>query len=269
MSISLGLFHYSIEKGLGFIDSVKQINDFIFNPIGLYFFIIGLFIKYTLDVFLGALKRTGLSLFFNSLFGKYKKPFEENRIFIFLDLVSSTNYSEKLGHENYSAFLQECFLTISSSIVNNRGIIYQFVGDEVVITWKGNKKENYKRAINFYFQFIDDLNKKEKLFLKKYGIHPEFTASLNSGNVMVAEVGDIKTEIAYHGSVLNTASRLQKQCKKYGARLLATEAFVSNLRKTQHDYTYEFLDLVHLSGKVNSEKIFHIKREDLNDTISN
>lgn len=109
---------------------------------------------------------------------------------------------------------------------------------------------------------------KEKLFVKKYGIHPEFTASINSGNVMVAEVGDIKTEIAYHGSVLNTASRLQKQCKKYGARLLATEAFVSNPIKTQHNYTYEFLDLVHL-GKINSEKIFQIKRGDLNDTISN
>lgn len=269
LSISFGLFHYSIEKDLRFIDSVKQIDNFIFNPIGLYFFIVGLFIKYTLDVFLGTLRRTGLSLFWNSLFGKYKKPFEENRIFIFLDLVSSTIYSEKLGHKNYSAFLQECFYTISSSIVNNRGVIYQFVGDEVVISWNGNKKENYRKAIDFYFQFCDDLKNKEKLFFKKYGIHPEFTASLNSGNVMVAEVGDLKMEIAYHGSILNTASRLQKQCKKYGVQLLATEIFISNLTKTHHNYTCEFLDLILLSGKVNSEKIFQIKKEDINYTISN
>jgi len=94
-----------------------------------------------------------------------------------------------------------------------------------------------------------------------YGLVPEFTASLNSGNIMVAEVGDLKTEIAYHGSVLNTASRLQKQCKNYSANLLATERFISNLTKTPHNYTFEYLGVVHLSGKINLENIFKINRE--------
>lgn len=261
LGISIGLFHFHMNKGLEFKEAIQQIDNFIFNPIGLYFFIVGLLIKYTLDVFLGSLKRNGFSMFLKSFFGKYKKPFEENRIFIFLDLVSSTQYSQKLRHEKYSAFLQECFYTISNSIVNNHGIVYQFVGDEVVVTWKGDKKDNYRRAIDFFFQFCDDLKKKEKLFMEKYGLLPEFTASLNSGNIMVAEVGDLKTEIAYHGSVLNTASRLQKQCKIYSANLLATEGFISNLKNTPHNYTYEYLGLVLLSGKVNSEKIFMIKKE--------
>jgi len=258
LGIIMGLFHYSIDKGLGFLEAIQQIDNFIFNPIGLYFFFIGLFIKYTLDIFLGSLKRTGLTMFWNTIFGKYKTPFEENRIFIFLDLVSSTQYSQKLGHEKYSAFLQECFYTISSSVVNNRGIIYQFIGDEVVITWKGDKKQNYRRAVNFFSQFTDDLKKKEQLFSEQFGILPEFTASINSGKIMVAEVGDLKTEIAYHGSVLNTAARLQKQCKNYGADLLVTESFIKNLAKTSHNYTYEYRDFVRLDGKKNSEKIFQI-----------
>jgi len=259
--ICLGSFHYYIEKGLVFEDTIQRIDNFLLNPIGLYLFIVGLFIKYTLDVFLGSLRRTGFSMLWKSLFGKYKNPFEENRIFIFLDLVSSTKYSQKLGHKKYSAFLQECFYTISSSIVNNRGIIYQFVGDEVVVTWKGDNKANYRRAIDFFFQFSDDLLKKEKLFMDKFGILPEFTASLNSGKVMVAEVGDLKTEIAYHGSVLNTASRLQKQCRKYGVGLLATEFFIENLEKTSNNYTSEYMDFVHLPGKENSEKVYQIKRK--------
>ena len=134
LGVSIGLFHYSIDMGLGFKESMQQIDNFIFNPISLYFFIVGLLIKYTLDLFLGSLRRNGFNMFWMSFFGKYKKPFDENRIFIFLDLVSSTQYSQKLGHEKYSAFLQECFYTISSSIVNNRGIVYQFVSDEVVVT---------------------------------------------------------------------------------------------------------------------------------------
>jgi len=260
LCLIMGLFHYSINKNIELSDAIQQIDNFIFNPMGLYIFIVGLFIKYTLDLFLDSLRRTGLVMFWNSIFGKYKKPFEENRIFIFLDLVSSTHYSQKLGHEKYSAFLQECFYTISSSIVNNRGIIYQFVGDEVVVSWKGDKKGNYKRAVNFFFQFTNDLKKKEQLFSEQFGILPKFTASLNSGKIMVAEVGDLKTEIAYHGSVLNTASRLQKQCKNYGAGLLATEDFIDNLAKTRHNYTYEYMDLVQLSGKEESEKIFQINR---------
>jgi len=29
---------------------------------------------------------------------------------------------------------------------------------------------------------------------------------------VVAEVGEIKTEIAYHGDTINTAARIQEQC---------------------------------------------------------
>ena len=41
--------------------------------------------------------------------GKYCTPKIENRIFMFMDLRGSTAIAEKLGHNKYSKFMQNCF----------------------------------------------------------------------------------------------------------------------------------------------------------------
>ena len=41
--------------------------------------------------------------------GYYQKPKEESKIFMFLDLQSSSKIAELLGHEKYSDFIQDCF----------------------------------------------------------------------------------------------------------------------------------------------------------------
>ena len=41
----------------------------------------------------------------------------------------------------------------------------------------------------------------------------------------MSTVGEIKTEIVYHGDVLNTAARIQSLCKNYHTDLLISENF--------------------------------------------
>jgi adenylate cyclase len=43
---------------------------------------------------------------------------------------------------------------------------------------------------------------------------------VHCGKVVIAEIDDIKKDIVYNGDVLNTASRIQSVCNKYGERLL-------------------------------------------------
>ena len=43
----------------------------------------------------------GSGIFYNYSFGKYFKPRKEIRIFMFLDMKSSTTIAEKMGHEKY------------------------------------------------------------------------------------------------------------------------------------------------------------------------
>ena len=54
-------------------------------------------------------KKFGPGILMKYLTGKYFNPIEENRIFMFLDLKSSTTIAEKLSHVRYSQLIQECF----------------------------------------------------------------------------------------------------------------------------------------------------------------
>ncbi|MCP4713222.1 MAG: hypothetical protein GY869_31715, partial [Planctomycetes bacterium] len=77
----------------------------------------------------------GQGVLVNFLLGKYHQPKEEERIFMFLDLKSSTTYAEKLGHLRYSRLIQDCFFDITEVILRHDAVIYQYVGDEVILSW--------------------------------------------------------------------------------------------------------------------------------------
>jgi adenylate cyclase len=177
---------------------------------------------------------------------------------MFLDLQSSTSFAEKLGHKKYSYFIQDCFKFLTNSILQTNGRVYQFVGDEVVITWDSKKIANFCRSVDFFFLFEEELKKQKTHFLKKYGLAPVFTASINEGKVMAAEVGQIKRELAFHGDVLNTAARIQKQCKPYKKQILVTHDFGSKLLKTESGYSVKYVDTVKFFGKGKAIKLYEI-----------
>src|SRR5436853_2143383 len=68
--------------------------------------------------------------------GKYHKPREEERIFMFLDMKSSTTIAEQLGHVRFYTLLNELFYEISQPVIQTKAEIYQYVGDEIVLTWE-------------------------------------------------------------------------------------------------------------------------------------
>ncbi|MFC1532685.1 hypothetical protein ACFL7M_04885 [Thermodesulfobacteriota bacterium] len=59
----------------------------------------------------------------NFLIGKYHKPREEERIFMFLDMKSSTTIAEKLGHEDYYKLLNDYYADLTEVIIQTSGEI--------------------------------------------------------------------------------------------------------------------------------------------------
>ncbi|MCB0535829.1 MAG: hypothetical protein KDD14_26735, partial [Saprospiraceae bacterium] len=76
----------------------------------------------------------GPGMLWNMLAGKYHKPREEERIFMFLDLKSSTTIAEQLGHIHFSRFIQDCFFDLTEVVLRHKVDIYQYVGDEAVLS---------------------------------------------------------------------------------------------------------------------------------------
>ena len=183
-----------------------------------------------MDFILQVNKRLGPGIILNMLSGKYYRPREEYRIFMFIDLQSSSKTAEKIGHFNFSCLLQDCFLDLSSILMQYEGFVYQFVGDEAVVTWSKNKGLRGSNCYHLYHEFDKLLQSRKSYYNTKYGHMPVFKASINMGKVTVAEVGEIKSELAYHGDVLNTASRVQALCNNYSKKILVTHVVAEELK---------------------------------------
>jgi adenylate cyclase len=161
--------------------------------------------------------------------GKYFNPQREERIFMFLDLRSSTTIAESLGEEKYFNFLHDVFKHTTPAILRTKGEIYQYVGDEIVISWKMKNGLNRANCLHCFFQVERDLKHKEDYFKSQYGIAPIFKAGLHSGNVMAGEIGVVKRDIVFSGDVLNTTSRIQDMCNKLGVNILISKSLMDRL----------------------------------------
>ncbi len=184
---------------------------------------------------------------------------------MFLDLTSSSTYAEKLGHIKYSRLIQDCFFDLTE-VVNKYNVqIYQYVGDEVVLTWqKDNGIENNK-CLKTFFAFQQAIKEKSIYYEKEYGLVPEFKAGLNFGFVTIAEVGEMKRELAYHGDAINTASHIRSVCGKHNKKLLISADLLSLLPGIDDDFNIESMGVCQLKGKKNVIGIFSVDEKVLNN----
>lgn len=201
----------------------------------------------------------GPGVLFNLLTGKYHRPQEEERIFMFLDLKSSTTYAERLGHVLYSELIQDCFVDLTEAIEKHEVEVYQYVGDEAVLTWRPEEGLAHNNCLEAYFTFEASIQARAPYYFNKYDLVPAFKAGVNLGLVMVAEVGVIKKEIAYHSDVLSTGARIQGQCNHLNQRLLISSALCERLEDPS-PYLIAEEGHFQLRGKEQEIKLLSVKK---------
>ena len=202
-------------------------------------------------------RKFGPGNMFSIFMGKYHKPIVEERVFIFIDLKSSTTYAEKLGHLQYSQMIQQCFHDLNIIIHRHKAEIYQYVGDEAVITWKMKDALLNNNCLHLFYAFQNRLKRREAVYRQKFDLVPEFKAAVHGGKVTAAEIGDIKREIAYHGDVLNTTSRLQQFCNSVSRNFLITKELIDLLPDSKN-FVFESLGHLQLKGKTNTIEAFTV-----------
>ncbi|WP_046746203.1 adenylate/guanylate cyclase domain-containing protein [Kordia zhangzhouensis] len=205
-------------------------------------------------------EKFGRGVFMKMLLGKYRKPQEEQRIFMFLDLKSSTTIAENLGHYTYSQLIQDCFYDLNTVVRKYDAEIYQYVGDEAVLSWtyaRGIKRNN---AIELYYGFTEKLLSRSQHYHDKYGLLPVFKAGIHGGALMVAEVGSVKKELAYHGDVINTTARIQAECNTYNANVLISENLLAEMSLSEEKYFTKKIDDLLLKGKAKTINIYSISK---------
>jgi adenylate cyclase len=201
----------------------------------------------------------GERVLINLMLGKYNYPKDEERIFMFLDLRDSTTHAERLGHTLFSQLIQDCFHDLTDSAKANDVEIHKYVGDEAILLWSTEDGVKNENCINAFFDFEGSLEKRKDHYLQKYDLVPEFKAGVNVGKVTVAEVGDVKRDIAYLSDVLNTAARIQGQCNVYGKDFLISKS-LRDILPGDSKYNYVTLGFIQLKGKQEEVEIFSVEK---------
>ena len=93
--------------------------------------------------------------------------------------------------------LKDFFAQITNPILDNKGEIYQYVGDEVVIAWKYKDGTRRNRCVACFFDMKKYIDLKSDYFMNRYGLVPRFKAGLHCGRVIAGEVGIIKRDITF------------------------------------------------------------------------
>ena len=189
--------------------------------------------------------------------GRYHRPRTEERIFMFLDLRGSTAIAERLEPGRYFEFLRRCFGAMSEPILASKAEIYQYVGDEVVLTWRMRTGLEEASCVRVFFAIEAQLERRGAEFLTEFNAAPEFKAGVHAGEVIAAQIGDLKREVAYSGDVLSTAARIQSLCNELGHRLLVSRTVFSRMHLGS-DFEIESLGPIPLRGRVEEVELFGV-----------
>ena len=135
----------------------EEISTNFLISMSVYFTCIILLLNFLLQIN----RKFGYGVLIAMIIGKYQNPRKERRIFMFIDMKDSTGNAERLGHFNYSKLIQSCIHDLTDLIIRYKAQVYQYVGDEVVLTWPTKSGLKDLNCINLFYAFEQRLNDKK------------------------------------------------------------------------------------------------------------
>jgi len=176
------------------------------------------------NLVIGIVNIIGPRVFGNFITGRYHSPVEENRFVLFVDIAGSTGLAERLGGIAIHRLLDHTFRLLTLSVVDYRGEVLNYVGDEVIVTWPERSGAIDCRPLRCFVAMRDELARASGQLEREFGAVPRIRGSLHFGPVIVGEIGDVKRAIVFNGDVMNTAARLEELSRTVDGGFLASRA---------------------------------------------
>ena len=173
--------------------------------------------------------------------------------------LDATGLAERLSSEAYAKLLRDCFRMLNELVDVYPFKIYQYVGDEAVITWKNTIPNSDVLALDLFSDFKAYLEQSHFAFLpagqagaKAYNVQPVFKCAIHAGEVVQSEIGKDVKHLVYHGDVLNTTSRLLSQCHVYNTDIIISKVAITNRQTINQKYILKPMTYTNLKGKEHS-----------------
>ena len=224
-------------------------------------FLITVSVSFGVSVALNAIVRIsqmlGRGVLSKFLTGYYYRPREEERIFMFIDLVGSTAIAERIGHLAFHRLLNDFIRDATEPILASRGEIHNYVGDEIIVTWKPDRGLKDSRCIRCFGDIGRALAARSSTYQTRYGVTPSFRAALHMGPVVAGEMGVVKQAIVFLGDTVNTTARIEEACRELDAQFLISQRVIDRVDDVEE---YDLVDIgpVELRGKSEPTRLYSL-----------
>ena len=191
--------------------------------------VVGSLVTFLLVMLRHAAQIVGERSFRDIMRGRYHRPRAEERFFLFVDVVGSTPVAERMGPLAVHRYLDRVFQVASDPVDMHYGEVYQYVGDEMVVTWTVAEGRSEARPLACLFAIEAALAAEAPGFEREFGTVPKIRAALHAGEVVTGEIGGSRRAIVFHGDVMNTTSRIENATRTLGRNYLVSEDALARL----------------------------------------
>jgi class 3 adenylate cyclase/ferredoxin/hemoglobin-like flavoprotein len=180
---------------------------------------------------------------------------------LFCDLRNFTALSAQNATFDIAYFLNRFYTALGDPILLNNGIIYQYVGDEIVGvfgTAGGTREKNCMDAIRAAMGMQYALDRLNKIELKDFDVKLQIGIGINFGLAYVGHLGHpTHRQFSVVGDPVNVASRIQGQTKILGASILLSKSVHKSAIQDVLHFGREFS--VALAGKEETATLYELK----------
>lgn len=201
----------------------------------------------------------GRDIFTNLLIGRYRRPIEEARVFLFIDLVGSTSFAEEFGDLRAQQYLSALFAELAAPVRRSNGTIDDYVGDAAIITWPMERGIRNGNCVHCVFDILDAIEANKDKWIKRFGRVPRLRAALHGGPVITAEIGVDHHKITYFGDTVNTTARLESLCRTLDAPVLISSDLAARM-DLSGDIKADYLGAHAVRGKGQSLGVMALSR---------
>ena len=181
------------------------------------------------------------------------KPLKTTATVLYSDLESFTSIAESLSPEQVVAMLNEYFPTVIEPIKRHGGVVNQFQGDAMLVTFNVpiEDSKHADQAVSAAYEIQQVL--KDRSFA---GVRLRARIGITTGEVVAGNVGSgDRVNYTVHGDAVNLAARLEQLNKEYRSSVLVSGETVSLLNDS---YLLEPIGAANVRGKQNPVQLYKL-----------
>lgn len=177
---------------------------------------------------------------------------------LFSDLAGFTTLSEKMSEEKLLEVINLYLQQVSDRLLTNKAYIDKYIGDAVMAVYGAplSMQDHAIQACEGALAAQEVMAELAPKFLAEYGAHVHMRVGVNTGEVIVGNMGSVKKRnYTALGDAVNLASRLEGANKEFDTAIMLGQ---TTARRVQGQFLTRPLALLQVKGKLEAIEVHEL-----------